>query len=45
MQAEQSEVVGDGLEVACSDPSSTYYGTAACGSDLDGDGVMDGFTG
>lgn len=45
LQAEEHEVSGDGLESACSDPTSSYYGTAACGSDLDGDGIMDGFTG
>lgn len=38
------EVSGDGLEGECSDPNSSYYGTVACGADLDGDGVMDGTT-
>lgn len=45
LQTEEHEVSGDGLESACSDPTSSYYGTAACGADLDGDGIMDGFTG
>ncbi|MEJ8278265.1 hypothetical protein [Pseudonocardia spirodelae] len=45
LQAEERDAGGDGLESACSDPTSGYYGTAACGSDLDGDGIMDGFTG
>lgn len=45
-QLQAEDVVGgDGLEVACSDPSSAQYGTAACGSDLDGDGALDGVTG
>ncbi|ALL79330.1 hypothetical protein AD006_28950 (plasmid) [Pseudonocardia sp. EC080610-09] len=37
-----SDVVGDHREYTCSDPSSSDYGTAACGTDADGDGLMDG---
>lgn len=36
------EVGSDGLEGECSNPSSRYYGTAACGGDVDSDGVIDG---
>ncbi|MBC3191604.1 hypothetical protein H7X46_11070 [Pseudonocardia sp. C8] len=36
------EVVGDHRERTCSDPTSAEYGTAACGADADGDGLMDG---
>lgn len=45
LRAEEDVVGGDGLEVACSDPSSAYYGTVSCGADLDGDGVTDGVPG
>lgn len=38
----ESESVGDHRESTCSDPASTDYGTAACGTDADGDGLMDG---
>lgn len=37
-----NEVVGDNRESTCSDPTSADYGTAACGTDADGDGLMDG---
>ncbi|MBN9738169.1 MULTISPECIES: hypothetical protein [unclassified Pseudonocardia] len=36
-----SDVVGDHREYTCSDPTSADYGTAACGTDADGDGLMD----
>ncbi|SFN87049.1 hypothetical protein SAMN05216207_102339 [Pseudonocardia ammonioxydans] len=38
----ESETVGDHREYSCSDPTSADYGTAACGTDADGDGLMDG---
>lgn len=36
------EEVGDWRESACSDPSSSVYGTATCGGDVNGDGLIDG---
>lgn len=41
-QLNSDVVVGDSRESTCSDPSSSDYGTAACGTDADGDGLMDG---
>jgi hypothetical protein len=39
---ESEEEVGDWRERACSDPSSSVYGTATCGGDVDGNGLLDG---
>ncbi|MET0191288.1 MAG: hypothetical protein ABW212_19980 [Pseudonocardia sediminis] len=36
------EEVVDDREYTCSDPTSADYGTSACGTDADGDGLMDG---
>ncbi|MEQ3552556.1 hypothetical protein WIS52_18945 [Pseudonocardia nematodicida] len=40
-----SEVGTDPREYTCSDPTSADYGTAACGTDADGDGLMDDVVG
>lgn len=41
-QPDSDDAVGDHREYTCSDPTSADYGAAACGTDADGDGLMDG---
>lgn len=40
--AARHDEVGDWRESACSDPSSSVYGTETCGGDVDGDNLIDG---
>ncbi len=40
--AARNNEVTDWRESACSDPSSSVYGTETCGGDVDGDNLIDG---